>query len=625
MAIVKFVTDENCQVFIDMEYVGNVFVGKMLKTSLDIGSYLVEVKYPDGKSIGKYTLVVNPHDTQLLENISEKFNGIDTAINIHKNDSSLRFYHQRAIFCYKGNYGYIDNQYKIAIEPIYSFVENFVNGLALVKKIFPDGEKATVIDINGNICLNRWYDYIGGGEKTVLLKSEEIFFVLSKDNYSIINQYLDAKYDGKGALIPVHQHIGVDDMYGFIDQTGTEIIPLIYDYASNFSANNLATVKRFGEYNKVDLNGNLYRYGIHSYNSEQKKRKKIENGEPVDTNPTNKEFLSKDESLYRGFPSRYVNRYPVKKGFYWGFNSDEEPCWDRIIYISNSYLVYRKNGICNIVGEENITIEADDITLVFSWEYRPTDEFLYLLYIVVRKNWKYGIVDLNKNTILPIDYDFIELTDAHIPIESQDARMSADIAIVWKNNKCSLFNMAKGEFVVTFEFEDIIVNENFDICLNPIMAPSFLMKKNGKYGLIADDCKTVILPFEYDNIDYYVVNDDLERCERVILTKKGKMGIIQKYHYYNRSKECWKDINVQLDEQNDECVFLEDQESKAKLLDVAVRKDNKWAIFNCSYGNGDVNNLSFIYDSIDEVNKVHQGLIIKKTVPKKSTSKAIRF
>ena len=335
MAIVKFVSDKDCQVFIDMEFAGKVAPDSILKVTLETGGYLIQIKDDDGHLIKEYDLEIKVSDNQVLQKINESNCQIEGVIRNLRNDSSLRFYHQRAIFCYNGYYGFINSQYKIAIEPIYSYAENFTNGLALVKKIFPNGEKATVIDVDGNISLDRWYDYIGGNEKTVLLKSEKIFYVLSKVDYSIVNQYLDAKYDGKGELIPVHKHIGVDDMYGYIDRTGTEVIPLIYDFADNFRTNNLATVKRFGDYNSVDLNGNLYRYGIHSYNSEQRKRKKIENGEPVDTSPSNKEFLSKDESSYRGFPSN-GNQYPIKKGNYWGLNYDEETCWDRIIYLKSA-------------------------------------------------------------------------------------------------------------------------------------------------------------------------------------------------------------------------------------------------------------------------------------------------
>lgn len=301
MAIVKFVSDKDCQVFIDMELAGKVAPDSMLKITLETGCYLIQIKDDDGHLIKEYDLEIKASDNQVLQKINESNCQIEDVIRNLRNDSSLRFYHQRAIFCYNGNYGYINSQYKIAIEPIYSYAENFTNGLALVKKVFPNGEKATIIDVDGNISLDRWYDYIGGNEKTVLLKSEKIFYVLSKVDYSIVNQYLDAKYDGKGELIPVHKHIGVDDMYGYIDRTGTKVIPLIYDFADNFRTNNLATVKRFGEYNSVDLDGNLYRYGIHSYKKVMEIRKKIVGNESFDTDSYNNEFLSKEESLYRGF------------------------------------------------------------------------------------------------------------------------------------------------------------------------------------------------------------------------------------------------------------------------------------------------------------------------------------
>ena len=625
MATVKFITDKNCQLFIDMELVGDVFVDKMLKISLEAGSYLVEGKDTNGKSIGKYKLTVNPSDTQVLENLSEKFNEIDAAICNLRNDSSLRFYHQRAIFCYNGYYGFINSQYKIAIEPIYSYAENFTNGLALVKKIFPNGEKATVIDVDGNISLDRWYDYIGGNEKTVLLKSEKIFYVLSKVDYSIVNQYLDAKYDGKGELIPVHKHIGVDDMYGYIDRTGTEVIPLIYDFAGNFRLNNLATVKRFGMYDEVDLNGNLY-----------------------DSN--NNKFLSKEDSLYRGFGD-----YPIKEQNGWKIRineTDEEIC-DHLFYywhkVRDKYLIlFRKDGVCKLISIEYdywrrslwnprcetkvlLSIEADAIIPVFSWDGRPTSEFLYLNYIIVRRNWKYGIVDLEKNIILPVEYDFIEPTDAY---NSNDRTFSADIAIVWKGEKCSLFSMQEREFIVPFEFDDIVVNGYYDDCGNIMDDCTFSMKKNGKYGLIASDYKTAILPYEYDTIKlefdcWWNIKGEFHSCERMILCKDIKYGMWQRLKYRTKDTEPQlRELDIRIDEIYDECVFLNDKNSKnskAEILDVAVRMANKWAVINCSKGKVDVKNLLFKYDSLDEINKARQGIIVKMTVPPKSPSKAIKY
>lgn len=608
MAIVKFVSDKDCQVFIDMEFAGKVAPDSMLKVTLETGGYLIQIKDDDGHLIKEYDLEIKVSDNQVLQKINESNCQIEDVIGELRNDSSLRFYHQRAIFCCNGNYGYINSQYKIAIEPIYSYAENFTNGLALVKKIFPNGEKATVIDTDGNISLDRWYDYIGGNEKVVLLKSEKTFYVLSKVDYSIINQYLDAKYDGKGELIPVHQHIGVDDMYGYIDRTGTEVIPLIYDFAGNFGANNLATVKRFGEFNEVDFDGNLYRYGIHSYESKRES-----------------EILTKEESLYRGF-SGYI-----KKGDYWGLDSDEEPCWDRIIFDYNwtfnscSYFAYRKNGICTIVikdeekyywrgisktdvNEKNISLEADDIIPVFSWDGRPTSEYLYLNYIIVRRNWKYGIVDLEKNTILPIEYDYIKPTDAH---NSNDRTFSADIAIVWKDEKCSLYNMQDKLFLVPFEYEEIIVIENLDDSGNPIEDSTYLMKKNGKYGLISNDCTSVILPFEYDKI-FCDVDWEFRLgkvCERIILTKNGKMGTWQKYRYYEKSLDDWSEIDVRVDEKYDKCVFLKDKNyyrgRRGSICDIAVKRGDKWGVIKYKEKeNGDVisnKKVIFEYNSLDEI------------------------
>ena len=625
MAIVKFVSDKDCVVFIDMELAGKVAPDSMLKVTLESGGYLIQIKDDDGHLIKEYDLEIKASDNQVLQKINESNCQIEGVIRNLRNDSSLRFYHQRAIFCYNGNYGYINSQYKIAIEPIFSYAENFTNGLALVKKMFPNGEKATIIDVDGNISLDRWYDYIGDNEKTVLLKSEKTFYVLSKADYSIVNQYLDAKYDGKGELIPVHQHLGVDDMYGYIDRTGTEVIPFIYDYAGNFRLNNLATVKRFGMYDEVDLNGNLY-----------------------DSN--NNKFLSKEDSLYRGFGD-----YPIKEQNGWKIRineTDEEIC-DHLFYywhnVGDKYLIlFRKDGVCKLISIEYdywrrslwnprceskvlLSIEADAIIPVFSWDGRPTSEFLYLNYIIVRRNWKYGIVDLEKNIILPVEYDFIEPTDAY---NSNDRTFSADIAIVWKGEKCSLFSMQEREFIVPFEFDDIVVNEYYDDCGNIMDDCTFSMKKNGKYGLIANDYKTVILPYEYNTIKlefdcWWNIKGEFYSCERMILSKDIKYGMWQRLKYRTKDTESQlRELDFRIDEIFDECVFLNDKNSKnskAEVLDVAVRSANKWAVINCSKGKVDVKNLLFKYDSLDEINKARHDIIVKMTVPPTSPSKGIKY
>jgi hypothetical protein len=171
--------------------------------------------------------------------------------------------------------------------------------------------------------------------------------------------------------------------------------------------------------------------------------------------------------------------------------------------------------------------------------------------------------------------------------------------------------MENRSFLVPFEYEDIEVNENFDNSLNPIMDSSFLMKKNGKYGLIANDCETVILPFKYDKIFYDIDREWLlgKKCERVILTKDGKMGTWQKYHYYDNSLDHWSEIDVRVDEEYDECVFLKDKNysrgRSGSICDIAVKRGNKWGVIKYKEKeNGDIisnKKVTFKYNSLDEI------------------------
>lgn len=162
MAIVKFISEIDCNVYIDMELVGELQAGKMLKVTLEVGSYLVEATDSNGRNIRKYELKVSPIEAQILQNITEE--NITDLIEKLRNDSSLRFFNQRAVFYHNGCYGYINSQFNVAIQPIFSYADNFATNKAFVRRRFPDGEKGTIIDVDGNILLPQWYDYIGGDE-----------------------------------------------------------------------------------------------------------------------------------------------------------------------------------------------------------------------------------------------------------------------------------------------------------------------------------------------------------------------------------------------------------------------------------------------------------------------------
>ena len=169
MAIVKFLSNKDCQVFIDMELAGKVTSDSMLKVTLETGGYLIQVKDEDGNLIKEYDLEIKPSDNQLLQKIDGANNKFDDIIENLKNDSSLVFHCDRASFCHNGLYGFVDKKLNVVIPPLYYSINEFVDDKAFVVRDFPDGRKTTMIDSDGNMFFNRWFDYIGESDDTILL------------------------------------------------------------------------------------------------------------------------------------------------------------------------------------------------------------------------------------------------------------------------------------------------------------------------------------------------------------------------------------------------------------------------------------------------------------------------
>lgn len=169
MAIVKFVSDKDCQVFIDMELAGKVTTESMLKVTLEAGGYLIQIKDEDGNLSKEYDLEIKPSDNQLLQKVDEVNDEMDDIIEKLKNDSSLVFHCNRASFCHNGLFGFVDKKLNVVIPPIYYSVNEFVDDKAFVVRDFPEGRRTTMIDSDGNMFFNRWFDYIGESNETILL------------------------------------------------------------------------------------------------------------------------------------------------------------------------------------------------------------------------------------------------------------------------------------------------------------------------------------------------------------------------------------------------------------------------------------------------------------------------
>ncbi len=649
MAIVKFISENDCQLFIDMEYVCNIYANKMHKVSLDADSYLVEAKGIHGNILNKYNLKVNPSDTQVLQSISDKKSSIDDSIQKLKNDSSLRFYNQRAVLKCKEQFGYINSQYKIIIPPEYSYAEDFLNKRTLVKKMFPNKEMATIIDTDGNICFGNWFEYVGGGVDKILLKDNRQFVVVSRDDFSITNKYCDAGYDGKSQLIPVYKEIGVDDMYGFIDKLGNEIVPLIYDNVWNFEESGYAKVKRFGHIHAVDSCGNLYRNIPYSNSKE--------------------DVITKDESIVKGFDYNdfYNPDVPIKEDSFWGIeevevNDEGEiihsnrigkyKC-DKIICIDDAWISYRTDGVCvlafNDEEKESIKFVADSIEPIVIGYCELSEN------VIIKRNNKYGVSDTKGNIIIPVEYGSVTpiIRHYHTYYAQEDTYENTGF-IIQKNNKFGITNNY-GEIVLPLEYDAIIPS---DAMRKDYTGDYAIIRKNGKCSLVCVPTGKLLFPIVYDNIEITVPGDgQLGFDSTIIIKDKDKYGCVsfenrqildsiyddiafEGYYnivlnalvgFYSLKKdgkmgiyESYSVFVFSVEHIYDECVFLDNKTrisdefsvlGKLGMRSVAVRQDNRWGILDIEPEDGyyfrqfsqywkntpNLNDLEFKYTSLDEL------------------------
>ncbi|MEO0968917.1 MAG: WG repeat-containing protein [Cyanobacteria bacterium J06639_18] len=140
-----------------------------------------------------------------------------------------------------GKYGFINSEGKIVIEPKYSEIEDFSDGLALIKEKNENGKELYgYIDRNGQEVIKAQYKYafsfseglasVSGVKdnepprKIFINTRGETAFELPSD----VDKYNDSFKEG---LLPVR----INNRWGYIDKTGKMVIEPKYDEAWSFS------------------------------------------------------------------------------------------------------------------------------------------------------------------------------------------------------------------------------------------------------------------------------------------------------------------------------------------------------------------------------------------------------
>ena len=517
MAIVKFVSDKDCQIFIDKECVGEVAEDSILKLTLEPGGYLVEVKDNEAHILKKYNLEIKATDNQVLQDVSREASSLDDVINQLRNDPSLEFHCGRASFRHNGLYGYVNKRFEVVIPPIYIVANKFKDNRAFVVREFSEGKKTTLIDEDGNMFFNRWFDYIGESDETILLGIDNRIIVYSKIKYDKKAEYLNAGYDFKYPLVPAYKKVGIEEYFGFIDFGGKEVIPFLFDKAGNFNEKHegktsyfAAKVRYLGEDIEVYNDGYYVREKDSVYRRKSWSTLKAGDASIILDNGlwTEKRYgyYPYGNTSWDFIPIWKVDKWAVKiitTVSDYRINHHEEKeliveC-DRILDLKKGYCVCKVDNKILVVivnhyanDMERIWFDADAVKPVLEVADDNGYDFLSYCAFVVRNNGKYGLADKKGALFVPIKCDNITI------VQTQNA-------IISQGGKLAVVNLNSQKIVTPFEYDEVV----------PLSANVLLLKRCKKYGLLTNE--DLITPM-YDNIIYCGL--------RNIVVLDGKYGIV---------------------------------------------------------------------------------------------------
>ena len=386
--------------------------------------------------------------------------GIIIAINRSKENYTVEKIENADINYYKiisnGKSGVIDKSGNIIIEPEYNTIK------------IPNPKEPIFI------CI---YDYnaASGEYKTKVLneKNEEILTNFENINTIDIKEIVSSIPYEKTVL-----QYQKDGKYGIIDFSGKSIIKLQYDEIRNMPYREGELIaKKDDKYGVININGGKlldFKYDYITGDSYYSTEKEYTlDGYIVGVN-------NGDGKMQYGYLNSNRNQLL-------------ETSFDRVYRMNNVkddenvYLVTEKDGNIQLYRNDKILLDNNYQAI----NYNEDSKLL-----ILQKDNKYGVTDLNGKQILNIEYDQIQIPGNYI------------IAI--KNGNSETFDLS-GTKQENLQFTNIMMtnNENYNISIDT----------NDKYGVISKDGTTIIenkynyIQYLFDN--YFIVGGD-----------SGKSGII---------------------------------------------------------------------------------------------------
>jgi|GEM_PF-431248 len=318
------------------------------------------------------------------------------------------------------------------------------------------------------------------------------------------------RYDSAAHFSEGRAAVGLNGRYGFIDERGIEVIPLIYDQVFAFDGE-MARVVYSGNFGIIDRYGEVLVPFIYNYISEWSVFNRATGGE---------------------FTRELVS---VRRGNYWGFINLEN--------FSVLPIVYDAVGVCYLSGVVPVSRDGrwgfmdsngnEIVPLEFDWAGRFTEGRG-----VVRSDGKYGFVDARGEEVIPFVFGSVNFFSEHRALVSIDGYYYGFIGIIGESitpkiytpdgfgyptqmrfgfarvrldGKVGVMDRA-GNVVIPFIYDDI----------SPFHNGIAAVRQDGLWGFIDIDGNIVISP-QFEDIDWM---PDTFLVGYVVAQRNGRWGII---------------------------------------------------------------------------------------------------
>lgn len=516
--------------------------------------------------------------TVIDENFNELLHTIYTDIDIYENGyiavvapysypESLY-----TIFDYKGN------EIITGDDSILDFFENKDSNVG----VYSD---SGLIDRAGNILIQADTKYDSIKETNL----NEIFIIEDDGKYGIINEFtqelIDCKYDEINDFTDSgYAIVKANSKYGVINSQGEEILPTQYKQ--------IADLEYFLDCEKIAIltkNLELQLYDL--------KTKNITNLGKIDSLDLNFDELNESlNSSYDYITNKFLSISAFNGDTALGTNKNNQPILvDKNLNIIKTF-TYDNIDYIRYTIRDNSAISIENLIYEY-YNYSQNIEIqINTDYFIACKDEKYGVIDVNENTIIECIYDQIIPINNQYLLVNKDTKygiidykgneilsIEYDFITTYKSNeyaiieKDSLYGItdSNGKQIIDFQYDDVkdiqdqyiiveknskygVINFDGDILIDIIYESleyteyeTILAELNGNYGIL-DFEENIIIPFEYSGItcieNGYIVSLGTSNNETYhFLNENGEFtgnGTLRNYGYYSLSNYTFNDYFI---------------------------------------------------------------------------------